>query len=92
MYQEGKKGSKRLAEAEEPSSGAKKRPMTGSNPFRPPVKDARGNPESAALLHGANDSHHNGDLHKQNYNNRNIGNSAIQIGQVVKMQRNNTID
>ena len=85
MYQEGKKGGKRLAESEEPSSGAKKRPMTGSNPFRPPVKDARGNPESAALLHGAADSHHKGDLHKQNYNNRNIGNSAIQIGQVVKM-------
>ena len=60
--------------------------MTGSNnPFRPVVKDARGNPESAAHLHGANNSHHKGDLQKQNYNNRNIGNSAIQIGQVVKM-------
>ena len=60
MYNEGKKGGKRM-EPEEPSSGVKKRPMTGSNPFRPPVNDARGNPESAALLRGANDNHHKGD-------------------------------
>ena len=80
---------------EQPNSGTKKRPKTGSNPFRPSISnnEQRTNPESAALLRGPNDSQHQDELKKQNnYQNRNIGNSAIQIGQVVKMNRNNTID
>ena len=64
MYAEGANGGQRLNDSEEHSPGTKKRPMTGSNPFRPPVNDARGNPESAALLRGTNESRHKGDLQK----------------------------
>ena len=76
-------------------SGTKKRPKTGSNPFRPSItnNEQRMNPESAALLRGANDHRTQDELNKQtNFHSKNTGNSAIQIGQVVKMHRNNTID
>ena len=76
-------------------SGTKKRPKTGSNPFRPSItsNEQRMNPESAALLRGANDHRAHDDLNKQNnFQSKITGNSAIQIGQVVKMNRNNTID
>ena len=96
MYAEGGDGGQRLHDSEEqPNSGTKKRPKTGSNPFRPHINnnEQRTNPESAALLRGPNDSQNQETrLEQNNYQNRNIGNSAIQIGQVVKMNRNNTID
>lgn len=51
---------------EQPASATKKRPKTGSNPFRPSISnnDGRSNPESATLLRGPNDSRNQEELQK----------------------------